>query len=329
MFGLSVARRTEPRARHRAAAVLLATGCLAATSLPVTTRASAATAVSPQGYVSIMFAHTGELVRPDCSPDPQGVSLDTITQAFTARGMAPTGTLVSSWVGRCMAAVPLQPVPKYITVPSWQVLQGMTSNGWGFIPHSRTYPDVTGLDAVAQHAEICGSKSDLVGHGMTGAAAMFAYPNNFSNSQTQSVAQGCHYYEGRKYTSGVNTLSTLTAGRYVGTHSVNGGWCRNPSLPCHDFQGPMVKYDYEDIGALEARASAVAPGQWLVIQFYRAITGSGPDGDCTSPDWHDHWAVGTEYMCWNDILAVLDAVPTTAGVVHPIDAERGLGLTRW
>jgi Polysaccharide deacetylase len=316
--------------RYRAFGVIVAAAAFGLASLPsVGAAAFAQETTTAAPYVSFIYAHTGQLVHPDCTPDPQSVSLGTITQAFAARGMAPTGTLVSSWVGRCIAGLTLQPVPKYITIPSWSVIQAMGAKNWGFVPHSRTYADVTKLTASQQSSEICGSKADLISHGFKGTASMFAYPNNFSNPQAQTVVRGCGYLAGRKYTPGVNTLSTLNASRYVGTHSVNGGWCNNPALGCYNFQGPLVAYRYENIPALQTEVSSVHAGQWVAIQFYRAITGSGPDGDCTSPDWHDHWTVGTEYLCWNDMLSVLNAVPAGTRVVHPMAAEHGLGLTTW
>jgi hypothetical protein len=66
--------------------------------------------------------------------------------------------------------------------------------------------------------------------------------------------------------------------------------------------------------------TALQPDQWATLQAYRFVTGrhsTAPTWDCTSPYPNAHWTSQDELYCWNDYLAVLNKIPTTAVVTDP------------
>jgi hypothetical protein len=198
-----------------------------------------------------------------------------------------------------------------------------------FISASRSYPNLTQVGPAQQVSEICGSLQDLTSDGLVGARAMFAYPNNFYTAQLKQVVQRCGYVAGRQYGSGISTLSSITSTGMVSTLSVNGGDCNDPQAACHSLpanQYPMVRYHYLSVDNLIAKLRGLQPGQLFVLQVYRLITGKSVDGDCTSTNWKEHWTMGTESMCLNDLETVLRAMPAGVKPVTLLNAEADLGV---
>ena len=69
---------------------------------------------------------------------------------------------------------------------------------------------------------------------------------------------------------------------------------------------------------------AVGADEWVVLQFYRLVTGKRVTGntsqnqwDCTNADWKRHWTGATELFCLNDFQSVIQATPTAVQLVDP------------
>src|SRR3954453_8701745 len=151
---------------------------------------SAATSPPPPPQLSIVFSRT-ELSAADhsvggeygtCVRDDRAIApLDTVVAPFIAShyptihplvGSVETGHMVDSgyWCahnGKTAAA-------------SWASMQSLQATyGWRFISASRTrVRDWTKLTAAQTSAETCGSRDDILGHGLLGAAGQKKLPGN-------------------------------------------------------------------------------------------------------------------------------------------------------
>ena len=258
--------------------------------------ASAAATAPPQ--LSIVFSRT-ELSAADhsvggeygtCVRDDRGIApLDTVVAPFIAShypnihpvvGSVETGHMPDSgyWCahnGKTAAA-------------SWAAMQNLQARyGWRFISASRTrVRNWTKLTPAQGTAETCGSRDDLLNHGLLGAGGQYNWPDNrIDLTVQQQYIRQCFDF-GREYGSGVTTLawSQANSGLQL-TRGVHGGHCTDTTQPCSAGIAAAYMTPNKVIGKIKA----LTPGQWLSIQSYVLVTGTNPSyatngnhWDCTS-----------------------------------------------
>ena len=293
--------------------------------------ASAAATAPPQ--LSIVFSRT-ELSAADhsvggeygtCVRDDRGIApLDTVVAPFIAShypnihpvvGSVETGHMPDSgyWCahnGKTAAA-------------SWAAMQNLQARyGWRFISASRTrVRNWTKLTPAQVNAETCGSRDDLLNHGLLGAGGQYNWPDNrIDLTVQQQYIRQCFDF-GREYGSGVTTLawSQANSGLQL-TRGVHGGHCTDTTQPCSAGIAAAYMTPNKVIGKIKA----LTPGQWLSIQSYVLVTGTNPTyatngnrWDCTSANPARHWTNDVERYCWVDYQAILAAIPATVQVNAP------------
>ena len=293
--------------------------------------ASAAATAPPQ--LSIVFSRT-ELSAADhsvggeygtCVRDDRGIApLDTVVAPFIAShypnihpvvGSVETGHMPDSgyWCahnGKTAAA-------------SWAAMQNLQARyGWRFISASRTrVRNWTKLTPAQVNAETCGSRDDLLNHGLLGAGGQYNWPDNrIDLTVQQQYIRQCFDF-GREYGSGVTTLawSQANSGLQL-TRGVHGGHCTDTTQPCSAGIAAAYMTPNKVIGKIKA----LTPGQWLSIQSYVLVTGTNPSyatngnrWDCTSTNPARHWTNDVERYCWVDYQAILAAIPATVQVNAP------------
>jgi hypothetical protein len=257
--------------------------------------ASAAATAPPQ--LSIVFSRT-ELSAADHS-----VGGEYGTCVRDDRGIAPLDTVVAPFIAS--------------HYPSIHPLVGSVETG--HTPDSvRTW---TKLTPAQVNAETCGSRDDILSHGLLGAAGQYNWPDNrIDLTVQQQYVRQCFDF-GREYGSGVTTLawSQANSGLQL-TRGVHGGHCTDTTQPCSAGIATAYMTPNKVIGKIKA----LTPGQWLSIQSYVLVTGTNPvyatNGnrwDCTSANPARHWTNDVERYCWVDYQAILAAIPATVQVNAP------------
>jgi hypothetical protein len=303
---------------------------LALASTTVIAGGSPARSATSPAYLTISFGRT-QWVQTDatCTPMTGTVALDQVAAAMAQHGFAGVGNVV---VNRTAETGPTC-VGNYYLSPGWDQLATLRdSDGWSFVSASVSYSDMTQLPVDQQRAESCGSLDAFTSHGHTQAWGLFAYPNNRSDATVQTdVVSTCFAY-GRRYARALNVRTSMASPWFANADSVNGGSCNQRGAACSNVQGAPRRY--RSPVDLANRAAGVQPDQWLNEQFYRFVTGargkpggSGFRWDCTSSDWHLHWTSRTELYCYDDFLAVLNAVGTGVTVTAPATVATAWGRT--
>jgi hypothetical protein len=288
---------------------------------------AASAAATPPPQLSIVFSRT-ELSAADhsvggeygtCVRDDRGIApLDTVVAPFIAShypsihplvGSVETGHMPDSgyWCahnGKTAAA-------------SWAAMQSLQAGyGWRFISASRTRVRTwTKLTPAQVNAETCGSRDDILSHGLLGAAGQYNWPDNrIDLTVQQQYVRQCFDF-GREYGSGVTTLawSQANSGLQL-TRGIHGGHCTDSTQACS--AGVAAAYMTPN--------KVMQPGQWLSLQSYVLVTGTNPTyatnktrWDCTSPNPALHWTNDVERYCWVDYQAILAAIPATVQVNAP------------
>jgi hypothetical protein len=262
-------------------------------------------AQTPPGYLTIQLAHSAEGIGGvGCRPVANVMTLE--DQAAAYRSMGVTGlteTVITSWPQQSTDAC-----HSTYVIASWDRLIALQQNyNWHFVSGSRDYINLKQVSTTVARSEICGSSVDLGQHGLGDGLGEFAYPDNRYSTALQQIALGCGYDFGRQYSGAANPVP-VPSPYWLGTYSLNGGACADPSQPCY---GLSTRFHYTNPSVL-ASTMAVSPGTWRVVQGYTFVTGADTSGqrawDCTSQDWHEHWTAGplaTEMYCWTDWQSAL------------------------
>src|SRR3954454_8428724 len=253
-------------------------GLLAAASLVGGARIAAG-ATAP-AYVTPLVAHTAWTATENCQPVTGVVSLPGVLNGHSSRGFTLTGTVVTSWckasTRNCIENLALSPFPKPILLPSWADLSGLrTTYPWfDLTSASVDYKELTSLTATQQKAEACNSEATIVSHGVAAPLALFAYPNNKSTATMNSMIRTqCHYVLGRKYGGTPNTRTSVATG-FLTVFSINGGHCSDTTLACSSLK---TRFAYTTSAELSLIVHP-KPGEWVVPQFYRLISGTKATG---------------------------------------------------
>jgi hypothetical protein len=250
--------------------------------------------------------------------------------------------------------------------PSWPTLQLWASKyGMKFISHSADYPQVWGsvppnwVDPYAgkygstladwQNWETCGSRDDIVNHGLLGALGQYNWPNQHTDPTVMAAdVQQC-FYMNRSYkgTSWINTLSSVEANQDIATtRQLLGGPCSEvdqPSAPCRSVL-PTATWYYTPPRQVINLIKNLQPGQALNLQAYVLVRNSNPDvttgvnqyktnadqWDCTNPNPAYHWSNDAERYCWVDFQRIIKAIQDNPNVVvtDPEGVAQTWGMSR-
>lgn len=285
------------------------------------------------GYLTIQFGRTQWTTGKSCVALPKTVDLGEMAQAMDERNLVGTGGVVldrtpETGIG-CFHGYGLQ------TAWDW-MRRAQDRHGWSFVSQSRSYPYMPGLPYDDQVAESCGSLPDFASHGIEDADALFMYPANKWTADLQvDPVSSCFAY-GRRFLSNTpNVRADMGPPWFSFTTSVNGGFCNDPSLPCHTHTGTAGQplNGYSNPTAI-ARLVNVAPDTWYSVQFYRFVKGSYQNDtfgwNCEAADWRAHWTSNDELYCWNDVRKILNAAAAAAanGVVSAGPHEVALAWGR-
>lgn len=291
---------------------------------------STAHAATPGGFVTIQFGRamqgsfTGTTAQ--CIPVPGMNNLTYEAQDLQARGMTATADVVVAYTGATADNCKSGEI-----YTDWADLQGLVATyGWGIASAGATYQNVGLMTPDQQQADICGSLDTFTANGLD-AHGLFAYPNNSWTTTVQTNITATCFDYGRSYHAALNTQAKMNPDGIQGTASVTGGLCIAGAALCTQpapISGQKGK-TYISPASLEHQLSIETVGQWLSIQFYKLVSGTGSDGifswDCSSPDVTLHWTSQPEMYCQNDFDAILSAVTPGAIVTDPATVATAWG----
>jgi hypothetical protein len=278
------------------------------------------------GYLTLMFGRgqLSEMRGSPCTPTPGAVSLWTVANALQARGLVATLPMTADQI----ATPPAHICHGDSEYANWDDLAKFRDvYHWTAVPRGRTDRNLTQItDPVVLKDETCGVLQTFYQHGQKRAWGLFAWPNNrFTASLEAQYVAPCYAY-GRTYNGGVNTLPVTAPYYWANTISVNGGRCVNPDLACHTISAPR---QYVLPATLESDISRATTGKWVLMQWYKLVSGSYHDQwiswDCTSTNPANHWSNNPEDYCYNDFLNVINSISKTLTVTDPASVAQATG----
>lgn len=159
---------------------------------------------------------------------------------------------------------------------SWGQLNTLQAQGNDVGSHTIDHPDdLTILNTQQQTQEICGSRQDLISHGITDPQS-FAYPDGKYNASLESIVQQCGFNNARGG-GGISNSSTTPTAPYVETIPPRDQYALRTIAV--DGANPM------QLSHLESFVSAAAAhgGGWLPITFHDVCDANASDfSDCMS-----------------------------------------------
>ena len=297
---------------------VVAAAAIAVFLVPAASSPASATVPGP-AYVTLQFGRTQWVSTKKCAAVPGAVDLGVVAAELQRRGYAGVGAIIldrtSDGSRKCIG--------NFYLSASWQDIAGLKAMGWSFISAGQDYASMTTRTTDQLYAESCGTLPEFAARGID-ASGEFAYPDDKSTTAIQSDVVSACYDWGRQYTQApqayrVSTLVGSVAPWFQATHSLNGGLCNDPTRPCYRSAGTAARR-YQLPSRMVQWLTGLKGDQWATLQAYRLVTGShstAPTWDCTSPNPNAHWTSATELYCWNDYLAVLNKIPSTAVVTDP------------
>ena len=275
-------------------------------------------------FVTLQFGRTGWVgTTRACVVVPGAVDLGAVAAELQRRGYTGVGAIVldrtSEETRKC--------INKLYQSASWEDIDELQEMGWSFVSAGQDYANMTTLTPEELYAESCGTL-DAFAEKDIDASGEFAYPNNKSTTAMQADIISTCFAWGRQYqVYGATTLAGSGAPWFQFTHSLRGGKCNEATRPCYTSVGGATTR-YQLPARLGQWLTGLKPDEWATLQAYRFVVGSHgtfPTWDCRSTDPRAHWTSQTELYCWNDYLAVLDKVPSTALVTDPGTVARTWG----
>lgn len=152
---------------------------------------------------------------------------------------------------------------------SWWQLYTLQAHGNDIGSHTTSHPDVTKLTTAQMTQEICGSRQDMISHGITDPQT-FAYPFGIYNATVESVVRQCGFNNARTG-GGISDSNTTPEPPYLETIPP-----RNPyalkTVPV-DGRSPMQLSDLERF----VTAAAARGGGWLPLNFHEVCHAGAAD----------------------------------------------------
>lgn len=284
-------------------------------------------------YVTLLFGRTQWAAAPGCQSAPAGaLTLMQVAQRMQQKDLAGVGAVIMANAGGtndgtgrlCSGGI------RYANWADLAVLRD--TYGWTFVSDGLTRSDLYAMTFAQRHGESCGTIMPFWERGHDRANGLFAYGDPTPGRQSippdmvKDQVSTCFAFTRRYEKTARNVRSQMGWPWYQKTKSISGGMCNDTTLPCSSTQlSTSRRYDSpEELAAYVD----VLPDEWAALQAYRLVEGartgtSGPQWDCTSDDWRQHWTSQEELYCWRDYEYVLDRVPSTAVVTDPLTvAER-------
>ena len=153
---------------------------------------------------------------------------------------------------------------------SWTQLDTLHSQGNDIASHTASHPDdLTTLTATQLKQQICGSRQELISHGIPDPES-FAYPDGIYNSTVRAIAQQCGYVSARQG-GGISQYNTTPGPPYAET------------IPPRDpYALRTIAVDgaaHEKLSDLQSFVNAAAAngGGWLPITFHDVCDAKAAD----------------------------------------------------
>jgi peptidoglycan/xylan/chitin deacetylase (PgdA/CDA1 family) len=164
----------------------------------------------------------------------------------------------------------------YSCCMSWQQLDTLQAQGDDIGSHTIDHPDNLTLLTPAQITqEVCGSRQDLISHGITDPES-FAYPDGIYNSTVESIVQQCGFDNARGG-GGISNSNTTPTAPYLETIPPKDPYALRTIAV--DGASPENLSDLESF----VNAAAAHGGGWLPITIHDVCDPNASDfADCMS-----------------------------------------------
>jgi peptidoglycan/xylan/chitin deacetylase (PgdA/CDA1 family) len=174
---------------------------------------------------------------------------------------------------------------------SWSQLGTLQAQGNDIGSHTIDHPDLTTLSVSDMTSEICGSRQDMISHGITDPES-FAYPFGKHNPTVESVVQQCGFNNAR-VGGGISNSNFTPTAPYIETIPPKDPYAL--STIAVDGASPMNLSDLESF----VNAAAAHGGGWLPITFHDVCDASAADfSDCMSKYGSVQDTVFGQFLDW-------------------------------
>ena len=158
---------------------------------------------------------------------------------------------------------------------SWSQLDTLQAQGNDIGSQTIDHPNLTTLTTTQMTQEICGSRQQMINHGVTDPQS-FAYPFGSYNSTVEGVVQQCGFNNARAG-GGISTSNTTPSSPYVETIPPRDPYAIRTIAV--DGSGNMQLSDLESF----VTAAAAHGGGWLPITFHDVCDANASDfSNCMS-----------------------------------------------
>ncbi|CCH78162.1 exported hypothetical protein [Nostocoides japonicum T1-X7] len=245
---------------------------------------------------------------------PSDLEADFVTKVglLHDRGIPLTGINVYDWTGE---SKPL--VHAGNSYASWPQLDALVNDDGGALSsEGRAHESLKNMTPAQRLSDTCGVLQDYKARGFN-ASGMYAYSGGpYIDSYQRSLVSTCYAF-GRKYSTGMNTMSKIRYPWALKVLSLNGG-CASRAAGCFGGHSPKT---YTPSAWLTDHFTP-GVGQVAVLQIYHLFQGHGPTWDCDSSR---HQTVKTEDYCLSDVTAYLDSLPASVKFVTIDDLAKAVG----
>jgi peptidoglycan/xylan/chitin deacetylase (PgdA/CDA1 family) len=190
---------------------------------------------------------------------------------------------------------------------TWAQLDTLQAEGNDIGSHTVDHPDdLTQLTVAQMTQEICGSRQDLISHGITDPES-FAYPNGNYNATVEGVVQQCGFDNARTG-GGISNSNTVPTAPYVETIPPGNAY----ALRTIAVDGAAD----ENLADLQSFVNAAAAngGGWLPITIHDVCDANAADySDCMSKYGSIQDTIFGQFLAWLSAAGQPGGAP--AGVV--------------
>ncbi|HET9897523.1 MAG TPA: polysaccharide deacetylase family protein [Streptosporangiaceae bacterium] len=174
---------------------------------------------------------------------------------------------------------------------SWSQLDTLQAEGDDIGSHTVDHPDLTTLSVAQMTSEICGSRQDMISHGITDPQS-FAYPFGDFNSTVQSVVQQCGFNNAR-VGGGISNSNFTPTAPFIETIP--------PKDPYALRTIAVDGANPENLADLESFVDAAAAhgGGWLPLTLHDVCDANADDfSDCMSKYGSIQDTVLAQFLDW-------------------------------
>lgn len=174
---------------------------------------------------------------------------------------------------------------------SWSQLNTLQAQGNDIGSHTIDHPDLTTLSVAQMTSEICGSRQDLISHGITDPQS-FAYPFGDFNSTVEGVVQQCGFNNAR-VGGGISNSNFTPTAPFIETIPPKDSYALRTIAV--DGANPVTLTDLESF----VNAAAAHGGGWLPITLHDVCDATANDFiDCMSKYGSIQDTVFSQFLDW-------------------------------